>query len=83
MNNIPLKQYWILLYKYLRPQWKISLFLAVLLLGNIFLLLISPQIIRAFIDAAQAGAATELLVKAALLFLGLAVLQQMVNGINS
>ena len=74
MSNIPLKQYWGLMYKYLRPQWKISLVLAILLLGNIALQLVNPQIIRSFIDAAQAGAATERLVRAALLFLGLAVI---------
>jgi ATP-binding cassette subfamily B protein len=78
MSNIPLKQYWTLLQKYLRPQWKISLVLAVLLLGNIALQLVNPQIIRGFIDAAQAGTATETLAKAALLFLGLAALQQIV-----
>jgi ATP-binding cassette subfamily B protein len=79
MRNIPLKQYWNLLYKYLRPQWKISMVLAGLLLGNIALQLINPQIIRAFIDAAQKGAATELLIRSALLFLGLAILQQIVS----
>jgi ABC-type multidrug transport system fused ATPase/permease subunit len=76
MVNIPLKQYWELLYQYLRSQWKMSLLLSVLLLGNIALLLINPQIIRAFIDAAQAGANTEILLKAALLFLVLAIVQQ-------
>ena len=79
MRNIPLKQYWDLLYKYLRSQWKISVVLAGLLLGNIALQLINPQIIRAFIDAAQTGVGTELLVKAALLFLGLAILQQIAS----
>ena len=79
MRNIPLKQYWDLLYKYLRPQWKVSILLALLLAGNIVLQLINPQIIRAFIDAAQAGAATGILVNAALLFLGLAVMQQVVS----
>jgi ATP-binding cassette subfamily B protein len=83
MSNIPLKQYWDLLYKYLRPQWKISLALAVLLLGNIALQLVNPQIIRSFIDAAQAGAETEVLIKAALLFLGLAILQQIVSVLAS
>jgi ATP-binding cassette subfamily B protein len=83
MSNIPLKQYWELLYKYLRPQWKISLILAVLLLGNIALQLVNPQIIRTFLDAAQAGAATEILIKAALLFLGLAILQQIVMVLTS
>ena len=76
--NIPFKQYWELLRKYLRPQWKVALLLAVLLLGNIALQLVNPQIIRAFLDAAQAGAATETLLRAALIFLGLAMLQQIV-----
>jgi len=83
MSNIPLKQYWELLYKYLRPQWKISLILAVLLLSNIALQLINPQIIRGFLDAAQAGAATEVLIKAALLFLGLAIIQQILMVLAS
>jgi len=83
MRNIPLKQYWELLYKYLRPQWKISLILAVLLLSNIALQLVNPQIIRGFLDAAQAGAATEVLIKAALLFLGLAIIQQILMVLAS
>ncbi|MFC1997339.1 ABC transporter ATP-binding protein [Chloroflexota bacterium] len=83
MSNIPLKQYWDLLHKYLRSQWKLSLILAVLLTSNIALLLINPQIIRAFIDAAQAGASTETLTKAALLFIGLAILQQIIAVLAS
>jgi len=83
MKNIPLKQYWDLLYKYLRPQWKISLVLAILLIGNISILLINPQIIRSFIDAAQTGAGTRQLLNAALLFLGLAVIQQAVTVLAS
>ena len=83
MSNIPLKQYWDLLYKYLRDQWKTSLVLAVLLLGNIALQLINPQIIRNFLDAAQAGADTEILLKAALLFLVLAFIQQIVSVLAS
>ena len=83
MSNIPLKQYWDLLFKYLRPQWKISLVLAGLLLSNIALQLINPQIIRGFIDAAQAGTTIDILVKAALLFLGFAILQQIVSVLAS
>jgi len=83
MITIPFKQYWELLYKYLRPQWKISMALAILLLGNIALQLVNPQIIRNFLDAAQAGAAIETLFKAALLFLGLAILQQVVSVLAS
>jgi ATP-binding cassette subfamily B protein len=79
MNSIPFKQYWSLLYKYLRPQWKIALLLAWLLLGNIALQLINPQFIRIFLDTAQTGAASEILLRAALLFLVIAIIQQAVS----
>ncbi len=83
MNNIPLKQYWDLLYKYLKPQWKTALMLGLLLFGNIALQLVNPQIIRNFLDAAQAGAAASVLSRAALTFLGLALLQQGVTVLAS
>ena len=44
--KIPIRQYWRLLVKYLRPQWTGVLLLAVLILSNIGLRLINPQIIR-------------------------------------
>ena len=74
--KIPLKQYLALLQKYLKPQLKTVGLLGFLLLGNIALLLINPQIIRNFIDAAQGGGSTAVLTRSALLFLGLALLQQ-------
>jgi ATP-binding cassette subfamily B protein len=81
--QIPIRQYWMLLKNYLQPQWKTSLFLAGLLLGTIALQLVNPQIIRSFIDDAQAGAPTSVLFQAALLFLGLAVLQQVATVLAS
>ena len=74
--KIPLRQYWNLLVDYLRPQWPWTVLLAALLFGNIGLQLLNPQIARQFIDAAQGGAPPETLLRAALLFLGVALLQQ-------
>jgi ABC-type transport system involved in cytochrome c biogenesis ATPase subunit len=74
--KIPLRQYWNLLVHYLGPQWPSVVLLAVLLFGTISLQLLNPQIARQFIDAAQGGAPPETLGRAALLFLGVAMLQQ-------
>jgi len=81
--QIPIKQYWALLRKYLQPQWKTALLLAGLLLGNITLLLINPQIIRNFIDSVQSGASSDALLPIALLFLCLAVVQQFTTVLAS
>lgn len=81
--QIPIKQYWALLKKYLQPQWKTTLLLACLLLTSIGLQLINPQIIRNFLDAAQAGAGSNQLLRAALLFLGLAITHQITTVLSS
>lgn len=57
-----------LLITYLGPQWRRVVVLALLLVTTIGLRLAGPQILRAFIDAATAGAALETLVRIALLF---------------
>ena len=67
--HIPLKEYFTLLRRYLRPQQGRVLGLAGLLLGSIGLQLVSPQVIRYFIDAAQMGAGQRALLVAAGLFL--------------
>ena len=54
---------------YLRPQRGRVLLLALLILVGIGLQLLSPQILAAFIDATQDGAATSALLMAALLYL--------------
>jgi ATP-binding cassette subfamily B protein len=77
--NIPVKQYWTLLLNYLKPQWRWAALLAALLLGNICLQLVNPQIMRYFIDTAQAGGDQETLLRAALLFIGIALVQQVVS----
>ncbi len=63
--------YWKLLAKYLKPQW-----FQVLLLG-IGLRLINPQIVRFFIDKAQAGEQLRILLSAGGLFIGVALVQQL------
>ena len=80
--KIPLKQYWNLLVKYLKPQWPQVALLAALLLSNIGLRLLNPQIMRRFIDTAtlatQPSGAAETLSKAAILFVVAALAQQTV-----
>jgi ATP-binding cassette subfamily B protein/ATP-binding cassette subfamily C protein len=77
--DIPLKDYWHLLVNYLRPQWPRVVLLALLLLATIVLQLVKPQIIRAFVDAAQAGVMVQQLTQAALVYLGAAIALQMLS----
>ena len=76
--TITLKQYWDLLIDYLKPQRGRVLLLAVLMFGNIALLLINPQIMRRFLDTALAGTGGESLAWMALAFIGIALAQQLV-----
>ncbi len=74
--SIPLRQYWALLVRYLRPEWPRAVLLAVLLFSSIGLQLVNPQIVRLFIDMAMAGAPNWELARAALLFIGGALASQ-------
>jgi ATP-binding cassette subfamily B protein len=74
--KIPLKQYWDLLVGYLRPQWRMAAVLAALLFTGIGLQLVNPQIMRSFIDAAKAGTGVDTLWRSAVLFIGVALAQQ-------
>lgn len=74
--KIPLKAYWTLLVRHLKPQWRRAMLMTVLLFGSISLQLVNPQIMRYFIDTAQAGGPSELLLRAALLFIAVALAQQ-------
>jgi ATP-binding cassette subfamily B protein len=70
---IPVRAYWRLLRKYLRPLRARVVLLAVLLLTGIAFQVINPQLIRAFIDGAQAGADLSTLLSYAAIFVLLAV----------
>jgi len=69
-------RYLVLFDRYLRPQAARAVLLAVLILGQMGLQLLSPQIVRSFIDGAMEGAPTAALTRMALLFLGVAVATQ-------
>ncbi len=58
-----------LLLRYLAPQWRAAVTLSVILLLSIGLQLVNPQIVRQFIDAAQAQAEPSQLLLAAATFL--------------
>jgi ATP-binding cassette, subfamily B, bacterial len=79
--KLPLREYAGLLAQYLIPQWPAMTALGLLLLSGIAMQLISPQLIRYFIDAAQSGQGGERLMEAALWFIGLSVLTQGVRVI--
>jgi ATP-binding cassette, subfamily B, bacterial len=73
---LPVKQVLDLLLTYLQPQWLKVLGLATLLFSSIGLQLLSPQVIRYFIDAAQVGATQQALMLTALLFVVIVLAQQ-------
>jgi ATP-binding cassette, subfamily B, bacterial len=77
--NLPLKAYWDLLSDHIRPQKRRFILLIVLLFGSIGLRIFAPQIMRDFIDSALAGDALSDLIKMALLFIGVALVQQAVS----
>jgi ATP-binding cassette, subfamily B, bacterial len=79
--KLPLREYAGLLAQYLIPQWPAMTVLGLLLLAGIAMQLISPQLIRYFIDTAQSGQGGEKLMQAALWFIGLSVLTQGVRVI--
>jgi len=73
------REYALFLRRYLGPHLLLVLALGVTLLIHIALQLINPQILRSFIDEARAGAVDSLLTQLALLFIGIAVSQQLVG----
>ncbi len=77
--NIPLKAYWDLLARHIRPQrWRFAA-LCGLLLSGIVLQVVNPQIIGIFIDDALAGADLSRLLLSGAIFLGIALLHQSVS----
>lgn len=79
--NIPLSEYVKLLYGYLKPQWKSMLLLSVLLLAALGMQLINPQIIRYFLDTAHTESSIRPLLWAAVLFIGVSLVLQVVTVI--
>ena len=77
--NLTFHEYARFLNRYLRPRLLVVLGLAVILFVSIGLQLINPQIMRFFVDTARAGGARDLLTRTALLFIGVAVVQQLIG----
>jgi ATP-binding cassette subfamily B protein len=77
--GLPLKKYLDLLVNYLKPQWRKTLLMVVLLLASVGLQLVNPQLLRYFIDTALRGRAAALLTLAAVLFIGIALANQAVS----
>src|SRR5919202_3836015 len=71
-----IRVYFRLLRTYLGPLWRRATLLGVLLVLGVGLELLNPQIVRGFIDAAQAGGAFDALAAAALLYIGIALVGQ-------
>ena len=71
-----------LLFTYLKPYKGRLLLLALLLAGSIGLQLLAPQIIRRFLDTAQAGAAPQMLLSVAGLFFVVVLAQKVLALAN-
>lgn len=77
--KVPLGRYYDILAKYLIHQKLRFILLSCLVLGNIGMQVVNPQIMRRFIDSANGGEPAGVLTVLALLFLGVALLQQIVS----
>lgn len=69
-----------LLKTYLSPHRPKVIFLGFFLLSGIVLQVINPQILRRFIDSALSGGGDTLLINTGLLFIGIVLLTQIING---
>jgi len=75
--HISLRQYYDILIRYLRPQMPRFVLLSALVIASIGLQIINPQIVRYFIDAVKTPEITaHMLTAAAILFIGVALVQQ-------
>ena len=69
--------------RYLTAHWPKVALLAISLFSGIFLQLYAPQIVRTFIDAAASGAAVAELVRLALAFLAVALVNQLLAALST
>lgn len=77
-RELSMQNYWVLLFRYMRPQKGRVALLAALILGSIALQLINPQLVRRFLDAAEMGRSLNELVVTAVFFTGIALVAQLV-----
>src|SRR5438067_316665 len=81
--KISARRYRSLLTRYFFPQWPWVALLCGLLFSSIGLSLFNPQILRSFIDAVGGGTEMSTLLKMAALFLGVAVLGQLISIVET
>jgi ATP-binding cassette, subfamily B, bacterial len=77
--NFPVKRYLALLVSYLKPQWGRTLLMGVMLLVNVGLQLLGPQIVRFFIDTVIARGPSSLLALYALLLVAITLVDEGVS----
>ncbi len=77
--KIPFQQYWDLLSRYIKLQKRRFILLTVLLLTSIGLQVVNPQIMRYFIDTTQTSKDSRGLLLAALAFITIALIQQVIG----
>ncbi|GAC1628931.1 MAG: ABC transporter ATP-binding protein [Ktedonobacteraceae bacterium] len=77
--RLPVKRYLSLLATYLKPQWGRTMLMTLLLLANVGLQLLNPQILRYFIDTALRGGPATSLIYAAVFFIAVALINQAVS----
>jgi ABC-type multidrug transport system fused ATPase/permease subunit len=82
LGNYP-KNYRELIARYLLPQWPRVLLLLALMAADITLKLVNPQLLRSFIDTVSTAGFTSTLTIVAGLFIGTAILQQVVQVVNT
>jgi len=80
--NVGRRRYLELFIRYVGPEWRRALLLAVLLLTTIGLQLANPQLLRRFIDSALGGGDLSTLVSIALLFMAIAFLTQVLDAFS-
>lgn len=77
--RLPVRRYLSLLAKYLKPQWFRTTLMTFFVLLDVGLQLLNPQILRYFIDTAISGGASLSLIYAAIFFIAVALLTQVVS----
>ena len=77
MKTIPVRDYWGLLARYLRPQRGRVGLLALLMVLILVAQLVSPQLVRLFIDAAEGERPLTLLWRVAAVFITIAIVEQL------
>ncbi|WP_346913970.1 ABC transporter ATP-binding protein [Clostridium sp.] len=81
--KLPLKDYFGLLYKYLKKQKFMVILLFFILIMNLVIQLVNPQILRYYIDAVTQNSGIENLLIAALLFIGFGIVRQVFKIVST